>query len=350
MMNHNPNQAYNSHTMRMNHDNYSHSVWYPNEATLTETYYGDDGMTRDRLDSGSFSTSSSDDGNNKNKRRSHRPRGCRGGGSRRQRKVSRAQARESQQESEENVQPDGYSSYPPVFHSQYVSATLPKYVSNQMHNQTTGTLHEKPLSSESASTTTTLQPTSFNVMEAASNSSDEQKDLFSIFKPSTHQYTDSQGRPHNRVPYGSMTWGNDQNFAEDTAPCPRKRYEQRLAASSSNILHPANSIQGLPSCGGYEKGGGVRVLPPLLVDQSEKEPEAFEGPNPYALTSKHGVAWNVHHTTQPLEGGFGHEDTSRARALSWERIEKQRQQLAGGGSLFVTSPRSFLMGGRKPSF
>ena len=33
-----------------------------------------------------------------------------------------------------------------------------------------------------------------------------------------------------------------------------------------------------------------------------------------------------------------------------ERIEKQRQMLAGGGSLFLTSPRSFLTGRKRNAF
>jgi hypothetical protein len=33
-----------------------------------------------------------------------------------------------------------------------------------------------------------------------------------------------------------------------------------------------------------------------------------------------------------------------------ERIEKQRNMLSGGGSLFVTSPRSFLTGRKHTTF
>ena len=41
------------------------------------------------------------------------------------------------------------------------------------------------------------------------------------------------------------------------------------------------------------------------------------------------------------------ETTGDGASYHLERIEKQRQMMAEGGSLFVTSPRSFLMGWNK---
>jgi hypothetical protein len=81
-------------------------------------------------------------------------------------------------------------------------------------------------------------------------------------------------------------------------------------------------------------GGAVSVLPPLQINIAKTEPEKLHGPNPYALKSNRLTFQSE--LTEALEA-----DGADYR---FDRIEKQCQMLAGGGSLFVTSPRSFLMG------
>jgi hypothetical protein len=97
-----------------------------------------------------------------------------------------------------------------------------------------------------------------------------------------------------------------------------------------------NSHQGLIHSKENNRGT-VSMLPPLQIDTTKTEPEKLHGPNPYALNSNR------------LTFQSGLTEEADGTDYRFERIEKQCQMLAGGGSLFVTSPRSFLMG-RKNSF
>ena len=70
----------------------------------------------------------------------------------------------------------------------------------------------------------------------------------------------------------------------------------------------------------------VGILPPPIVG-NETAPPILQGPNPYALTPAI-QEWSIFDDQ--------HRNT---------RIEKQRQMLSDGGSLFLISPRSFLLKG-----
>ena len=123
------------------------------------------------------------------------------------------------------------------------------------------------------------------------------------------------------------------------------------------------------------------ILPPPLPNVKSESPVFFEGPNPYALSTAVSTLSNCfvdvslsltdpsfYHSESMLSSKSGESNSTSnsntgevggaaARATASDvtakpydahknqRIEKQRQMLADGGSLFATSPRSFLMGG-----
>jgi hypothetical protein len=100
------------------------------------------------------------------------------------------------------------------------------------------------------------------------------------------------------------------------------------------------------------------ILPPLPPAAEVNAPD-LDGPNPYALsyarleppkplydwtqTSVNRSAYAIQRPAQ-LNRGQSADTTNDYRS---HRIEKQRQMLSEGGSLFATSPRSFLTGGNR---
>jgi len=302
-----------------------------------EEQYSASSSNRSRLDSGSFSNSSgSTDG--KKKRRSHRPRGCRGGGARRARKALREQAR-AREALQENV-------VPPCDHS---SEYPPKYVTG---NTSQGEVFkEKQLAYRDLSPAPSLQPC-ISTLSNQSCGSYTGGDLFSIFTPAappsaatnSNHYVDSKGNAHTRVPYGQMTH-SDPHRSNTLA-------SNHASRETSSSLSMFNTLKTHPTAE-QPRGMGVsfvNVLPPLPIDDTEEEPDKLEGPNPYSLKS------SLHpdeDTYQPSSSTLHPDAELYTPSLetssndSEDHLEKQRNMLSGSGSLFVTSPPSFLTGGRK---
>ena len=304
-------------------EEYSHqTAWYPDE-------YSNEGA-RSRLDSGSFSNSSSDSTNEKKKRRSHRPRGCRGGGARRARKALREQAR-ANQALQENVKPSDYAHTSGLHAKSKEFRYPPKYVTEESD----GMFKESRISYRAPpSPAPSLQPC-MSTLSNDSSSSFTTNDLLSIFLPASNQFVDSQGRPRNRVPYGTMTYTDSQ------------RKINALASAGVTLTNPNPTYQTAEQS--YRASGGVvNVLPPLPLDSMEEEPETFVGPNPYALKSNLRPELESYAKPNRHPDADSYEAQSASSNENEERIEKQRNMLSGGGSLFVTSPRSFLTG-RKPT-
>jgi hypothetical protein len=325
------NQIHNNR--EMNYE-YFQSLSYPSQDT--DAYSSDQGSVRGRLDSGSFSNSSSENLEGHKKRRSHRPRGCRGGGSRRQRMALREQAareREMMQALQENVEPGGNSHQSELNASSSEYYYPPKFVSDNSYMPDTqgGVFKENPRNSES------VAPMIQSSMSSLSNTSSiswpaNNEHHFSISRNelSSNRYTDSQGNVCTRVPYGQMSASESRANNSNVPNRNQLRYEQQ---ASSNIIHPSQVLR-MDSKANNNKGA-ASVLPPLLMETQENEPKEMQGPNPYALKSSRFQS----DLTEALEA-----DGADYRV---GRIEKQCQMLAGGGSLFVTSPCSFLMGRKK---
>jgi hypothetical protein len=126
----------------------------------------------------------------------------------------------------------------------------------------------------------------------------------------------------------------------------------RPTLEQSSILPPlgrANPMRttGLPN--GMHADG---ILPPLCMPEAHTP--NLDGPNPYALsftkkspkpydwTNNSNMAANT--IQRPIQLNMGHNAETAIDYHSLQ-IEKQRQMLTDGGSLFATSPRTFLMGG-----
>lgn len=89
-----------------------------------------------------------------------------------------------------------------------------------------------------------------------------------------------------------------------------------------------------------------KILPPLLQTKSDS-PKNIMGPNPYALQHSNASGTFSNNPATPARGDNNTIGRAHRAFQDHHRIEQQRQMLSDGGSLFVTSPRSFLMGTRK---
>lgn len=319
--------------------------WYPAASDEYPPISEQASSNRARLDSGSYSNSSgSTNDSKKSKRRSHRPRGCRGGGARRARKALREQAR-AREALQENVNTGKQADFPP----KYVTSLEERGKQQQPY----------PYGPRAPSPAPSLQPCMSTLSNDSSSASyTASADLFNIFTPHTtttttsttnpHQYVDSQGHTHNRVPYGQMTFSDSQQRCGKSGAS---------LATSESLMHPPLAT--------FIGGGFVNVLPPLPVEEAEQEPETFEGPNPYSLKSN--LRPDVHPFEPPpsilrpdadmydpsfdscLSNMNVQQDTTNNNSDDQQRTLIERQLNMGADSLFVTSPRSFLTG-RKGHF
>lgn len=337
------------------------SQWYPTTDSMIGEHQQDASCSnRMRLDSGSYSTSSgsatsSTDNSKKKQRRSHRPRGCRGGGARRARKALREQARAREALQENVAVEQHHQQYPPQYVTSKHTATTMDLDAALFKEQQQP--HNYLYHGSDPSPAPSLQPC-MSTLSNDSSVSYTANDLFNIFPPSTamqqthHQYVDQQGHARARVPYGQMTY-SDSNPHGRNAAVPSSR--------PLTISNPSS----MPGA------GFVNVLPPLPVDDSDKEPDTLEGPNPYSLKSNLRADVNAYEpTSSTLRPDVELYDppASFETANSYttnnnihnnnncssfdnesddERLEKQRNM--GAESLFALSPRSFLTG-RKGTF
>jgi hypothetical protein len=126
----------------------------------------------------------------------------------------------------------------------------------------------------------------------------------------------------------------------------------RPALEQSSFLPPLGRANPMRTTGPPNGMHANGILPPLRMP--EVHAPNLNGPNPYALsyakespkpydwTNNSNRSANAIQRPVQLNLGRSNEEAIDYRGL---QIEKQRQMLTDGGSLFATSPRSFLMGG-----
>lgn len=245
------------------------------------------------------------------KKRSHRPRGCRGGGSRRARKASR-----ELQRSDENTHPlflgklqlqsKLYSirEGPPFMDASFVSGSGFEDES----------IHEMP----------SLHPT------------DPRMD-FGIL-PSLP--------PMQRT----MTIENDYSHLLLNAlpPKPSSTYERPFYSSLQTQNVPTSSVQ--------TQSLYQLHLPPTYTSEHEPDNATVNIVNTSSTIANYPldtINHHPHHHPAHIQPFSNHTYLIQNQSIQPpadfhrnERIDKQRQMLAGGGSLFLTSPRSFLTGCR----
>lgn len=307
---------------------------YSRESGASSTLSGGDGGgggNRSRANTGGTddSTLSSSDNSSKYskmlgpRRRSHRPRGCRGGRKNRKNKNKEA-------------------------------LTIPK---------------------EIIGGNTPLSPRD-NLRKTASGQTD--RDL--KHDHSTSTFWNTQSTPDEN----SMHTANFPPLSHPTMPPPSYCSNQNMDPAQSNAFmfppvlsqssflppHTGNATDHSTHHVGMNTNAGS-ILPPLPVAEAKSNAPAFDGPNPYALSyvkdqssqsqpKSQPYEWTNTINTKPSSSNAIHislqlnqlqgmelmancrlESTTDYRS---QPFDKQSQQLTDGGSLFATSPRSFLMG------
>ncbi len=305
---------------------------------------------RSRSESGSSESSRGSGNSGKPRRRSHRPRGCRGGSNRRRQKNSEAGNK-------------------PFFKKTYNSD-----FKNRVHgkfSQSSGNHNHSGPSEEEFLTTNNKKNRGQGNFHRGSYNNNYGKEYNIIHNDYPHpksEITLSTGSDFQAEgnAYGHNLQGYDRPFVGS----PENDYpflQSSFSESSSDSIVDQRDVYNQSK---HDNG----ILPPLPTEELFNRPtHILPGPNPYALKSSVPESFNnnnlafVTHSyaaqtpamvlpvsrPQPLRvestpclPGLqqAHNDVDfNYRA---QRLEKQRQNVVGG-SLFVTSPRSFLMGSNR---
>jgi len=303
------------------------------------------------------------------KRRSHRPRGCRGGGSRRARKA----ARESQR-NDENMEPPILGKLRTQGILYCIHEGLPSL--------------ETSSSSGSGSDDESLIPlgvrSTAEVKSCPNDAWSECSILPSLSQINrTFRYYDGDGSlmpsqvraslPNTSVLYPSAPRSDfdilptlsqmQRNTLDKDGPLIMRDLPPLPSSSNplgmmsySNVRHldlasesTSNQTRSIP----FPSFNNQQDVPPTIF---EYEPRANEHSHPFIIpfTAQvfHHESRNPHQNVhiEPFVNQkhptYHHPIQPPSEFYRHERIEKQRQMLAGGGSLFLTSPRSFLTGSR----
>jgi hypothetical protein len=321
---------------------------------------------RSRADSGTSGSSESSRGSGKPpRRRSHRPRGCRGGSSRRR-----------------NNSVDNANGKLPVKSNVLSPNNKVRIANNKQKSRTEQSSSKNNMdpSREQNHYSIPVQDFSFQIphprppslsrsyQDCNFQDGKESISLSAATAPST-DYSSNAGSSydHSSPPFYQSQMSFEfpailQSFSDSSFEDGME--QQKQLHNYSNILPPCAHITNTK--GNNDDG---YILPPLPSNAFENEPIP-SGPNPYALKlSTHPEGYYSRHPQPPLsrQHGYGYPTMTNPQFQQQppslqmpysnqhnqqqhppydyhaERLEKQRQNVEGG-SLFCTSPRSFLMG------
>ena len=327
---------------------------------------------RSRSDSGTSGSSGSSRGSGKPpRRRSHRPRGCRGGSSRR---------RNNSADNANGKQP--VKSSDPSTNKKVLTDNNKQESSTEKSSSTNDMdpfrqQNHYPIPEEFSFPSPQPKPPNLSrsYQDCHSQHGEESISLSAATAPST-DYSSNVGSSYDQ--YSSFY---DQSHMSTEFPALLRSFSDSSSESAAmeqqKQLHSYNNI--LPPCAHITNTNGNNdngyILPPLPSNAFENE-RIPSGRNPYALRlSTHPEGYYSQHSQPPLshQHGYGYPTMTnphfqqQASALQMpysnhhnqqqqqqqqqhppydyhaERLEKQRQNVEGG-SLFCTSPRSFLMG------
>jgi hypothetical protein len=326
---------------------------------------------RSRSDSGTSGSSGSSRGSGKPpRRRSHRPRGCRGGSSRRRTtSVDNANGKPPVKSNDPST-----NNKVPIDNNKQNSRTEQSSSKNDMdpsrqHNHYSIPVQEFSFPSpqpKPSGLSRSYQDfhyqhgeDSISLPAATAPSADYSSNVGSSYDQSSPFYYQSQMSTEYPAILRSFSDSSSEEAAMEQQKQPSK-YNNMLPPCARNTNTNGNNDNGYS-------------LPPLPSNAFENEPIP-SGPNPYALKlSTHPEGYYSQHPQPPVsrQHGYGYPTTANLQFQEQppslqmpysnhhnqqhpsydyqaERLEKQRQDVQGG-SLFVTSPRSFLMG-RKTDF
>ena len=303
---------------------------------------------RSRSESGSSDSSRGSGNSGKPRRRSHRPRGCRGGSNRRKQKMAEA-----------GNKPFFKKTYNSDFksrvHGKFSNSSTNQdfVINNNKKNHSRGSFHRESYNNDYGKDYNVTYPQTGPFLSAGSD---------------LHTGANSYG--HNLLPsYGSKFMSEPEN----DYPVIHSSYSD---SSSDSFMEQRDDY----SQHNHDSG----ILPPLpseeLFNRSAHVPT---GPNPYALKSSSSDYTNArkqvhvdnhysiqtsgpsmvlpvsrqqpilvetnHQNMAPCLPGLQQVSNDMDFNYRAHRLEKQRQNVVGG-SLFITSPRSFLMNGKRPAF
>jgi len=342
---------------------------YPSGAHHTTD--GSFGGNRPRLDSGTSASSESSKGTGKPpRRRSHRPRGCRGGSNRRRNKAGELSRESKVSNLDGRDVPD--SKIILVKHS--MTKKCPSF-ENGATAKNVGDMHdlvhkrnyrERSLSSSSVSTAPTTDFSSSHDVDDISFLND-----FSLIQPSFSNSSSEKGfdlvgyrgtsnqilppLPSRNLPVQHIHSGRNpyalQNTKDASYPSISKCHDLSRALNgltssyattvqSVNQRHISNHYYGYPmpleDTGGNHFSAGVTVNSKSSAGSMDPPPPRHVLRMP--VLSNMTVSTGIGRSIAPVcVRETGHHQAGR--------LEIQRQAVEGG-SLFLTSPRSFLMGKR----
>ena len=317
---------------------------------------------RSRSESGSSDSSRGSGNSGKPRRRSHRPRGCRGGSNRRRQKNGEGGTR---------------SSFKKTYNSDFKNRVHGKFL-QPAANQSLNTV-----SSEEDSLTNSKRKNddrcSFRLGSFDNNSG---KDYNIILPDYGHVKSEVSAATVPDLQHGGNTYRQGpiyyNSYARTYAVDQENDYPFLQSSFSESSCETISEHRESYSQNQHEDD----ILPPPPSEELFDRPSQIpSGPNPYALSSSSGSiltknqAYPTHtyaqnlapDTVLPVSRPRPHLVESSPNMIPYlpgilqqvqnkvdynyraQRLEKQRQNVVGG-SLFVTSPRSFLMSCKKSSF
>ncbi|VEU38426.1 unnamed protein product [Pseudo-nitzschia multistriata] len=315
---------------------------------------------RSRTDSGSSDSSrgSGNSGNSgKSRRRSHRPRGCRGGSNRRKQK---------------NAEGGNKQFFKKTYNSDFKNRVHSKFSNSSVVQINLSDPSEAEFSVNAS--TKSRGPDGFR---GGSYDSNIHRKSCNVILPDYNYNTSGfPGAGPSDFQYGgNMQMRNPQSYYGNLASKYMGESETDYPLLQSTFSESSNETV-LEQRDSFASNDGI--LPPLPSEDLYDTPKEIpSGPNPYALkpsssggTMNHNISHVTHsyaapsplppaivrpvsrpqpnlvetsRPTQSLPGILQQVHNNMDLDYRSHRLEKQRQNVVGG-SLFVTSPRSFLMG------
>ena len=363
-----------------NHNYHNNQVMYSSNRSRTESGSSESsrgsGNSGNSGNSGSSGNSDNNSGNSgRSRRRSHRPRGCRGGSNRR--RYNSGEGRNKQQlfnkttyNNDFKGRVQGKFSRPSMNHNgqpeeellvtngqQYCDPNSFRRPSYNNHNNATQDFNYRVPEY-------TYPPSGISV---SSQSDLHHSGIASSHNSNSHYYRDTSaaynGEPENDYPMLQSSFSESSSSSE-------------TIFEDHNVAYAQSQQQQQQLQQQQDQGHGHgQILPPLPSNALFHHPKQIPfGPNPYALktscsssssnsttiSSSNNISntpssviersvtrQSVMDTTMNLPGILQRSSNNHIEFdYRAQRLEKQRQNVVGG-SLFVTSPRSFLMSCKK---
>jgi hypothetical protein len=370
-----------------NHSYHNNQVMYSSNRSRTES--GSSESSRGSGNSGNSGNSSGNSG--RSRRRSHRPRGCRGGSNRR--RHNSGEGRNKQQlynkttyNNDFKSRVQGKFSRPSMNHNGPPEEEL--LVTNGQQYCDPNSFRRPSYSNQSNATKDfnyrlpeyTYPPSGISV---SSQSDFHHSGIASSRNINSHYYRDTSaaynGEPENDYPmlqssFSESSSSSETIFEEHDVAYAQSQQQQQQQHQQRQQRQQQDQDQD------QDQGHG-QILPPLPSNALFHHPKQIPfGPNPYALKTSGSSNSNsnsnsttisssnnifttpssviersvtrqsiisVVDTTMNLPGILQRSNNNHTEFdYRAQRLEKQRQNVVGG-SLFVTSPRSFLMSCKK---